>query len=290
MDLQKRLRRLPVAARRQTGWYMRLMTAPRRALPDFLIIGAQKSGTSSLYNHLLEHPLIAAPLRKEVHYFDHNHFRGQKWYRAHFTLARTLEGTSRTGGNRRITGEASPSYLLHPLAAERTAGLLPGAKLIVLLRNPIARAYSHYQHKVTAQREKLPFVEALALEEARIQGEREKLLRNQRYDAKALFDYSYLTRGIYADQLRLWYDHFPREQMLVLRAEDFFADTPAAVHQVVGFLGLQQSDWAPQKLDASNVGSYHEPMASDVRAQLAEYYAPHNDRLYRLVGRDFGWT
>src|SRR4051812_20031887 len=123
----------------------RHLSAPLRGLPSVLIIGAQKSGTTSLSSYLVEHPDMLPSLRKEVHYFSFNYERGVNWYRAHFPYTHHL----RRGA---LTLDATPYYLVHPLVAQRAAQLLPHAKLVVLLRNPVDRALSHYQHEVRGGR------------------------------------------------------------------------------------------------------------------------------------------
>jgi hypothetical protein len=271
-------------------WYHRRVTSRARALPDFLIIGAQKCGTSSLYNLLVEHPALLEPLRKEVHFFDRNFERGPGWYRAHFPLRSHLQEVGRALGVRALTGEGSPYYLFHPRVPGRVAGLVPGAKLIALLRDPVSRAYSHYQHVVRRWPHKPSFAEALAREERELQEEQERMLAHDDYQSRRHMRFSFLARGLYAEQLEAWYAHFPRERLLVLKAEDFFADVRGTVRQVVDFLGLPTGDWEPEKLEASNVGSYKEPLDPELRARLRVYFAPHNARLYELLGRDFGWT
>ena len=132
----------------------RLATASARRLPDFLVIGAQRAGSTSLFAQLCEHPGVAAPSHKEIHYFDLQSFRGLRWYRSHFPPAGRSRG--------RITGEASPYYLFHPAVPARVAEALPDVRLVALLRDPVARAYSQYQLSVRDGHETLGFEEALA--------------------------------------------------------------------------------------------------------------------------------
>ncbi len=268
----------------------RLATASLRVLPDFLVIGTQKGGTSSLYQYLIQHPDVAPALKKEVHFFSWEYGRGEPWYRAHFPLRahrRVREAVTR---RRVLTGEATPYYLFHPHAAERVGALLPAARLIVLLRNPVDRAVSSYLHQVRLGREPLSLREALAAEEGRLAGEVERLAREPLYNSPAHRHHSYLSRGLYADQLAAWFTVFPREQFLILRSEDFFADTPAVFAQTLEFLGLPP--WRPDTFERFNVARRHAPEAGKdavARQYLAEYYAPHNRRLEQLLGRDLGW-
>lgn len=264
----------------------RVATGALRVLPDFLIIGAQKCGTSSLYRYLIEHPQAAPAARKEVHYFDWEYRRGTNWYRAHFPMAaRKLVFRSLTG-KRMVVGEASPYYLFHPHAPGRVKALLPDVKLIALLRDPVERTLSAYQHQVRRGREPLSFEEALAQEAERLRPEIARLERDEDYNSVVHRNLAYLARGIYADQISRWFEIFPREQLLVIRSEDFFTDTTATLTQVLEFLGLPH--WKPLAYRRFNAAQY-EDMAPATRQGLIEYFAPHNQRLYDLLGRDFGW-
>jgi hypothetical protein len=264
-------------ARRSGEHMLRRASGGRRPLPDFLIAGAQKAGTTSLHAYLCQHPDVDSPVTKEVHFFDHEFQRGPGWYRAHFR---------RPSGATSITGESTPYYLFHPLAPARAAELLPGCKLIVVLRNPIDRAYSHHNHERALGFEDLSFERAVAIEAERLEGEEELLLGNPHYRSWAHQHYSYLGRGRYAEQLERWLELFADEQLLILSAEDLFEDPLKVVAEAQEFLGLELV--APADVEAKNARSYA-PIAAEVRATLSASFDPHNRRLYRLVGRDFGW-
>ena len=245
-------------------------------LPNFIVIGAQKCGTTYLYDELVQHPHVAAARTKEIHYFDINHDRGPGWYRAFFP---------RQAGARRQTGEASPGYLFHPHASRRLQALVPAAKLIVLLRNPIERAYSHYHHEVRLGYETLSFPEAIQQEASRLSGEMVKLRANEHYQSAALRHHSYLARGVYVDQLAEWREYFPPEQMLILQSEAFQCDPVGTLGEVVDFLGLPA--WQPAQRPAK-VFPYPK-LDPDLRKRLASYFAPHNERLYAYLGVNYGW-
>jgi hypothetical protein len=251
------------------------------ALPDFLIIGAQKCGTTSLYRLLRQHSLMLPAKKKEVHFFDVNFGRGVEWYRSHFLKP------ARKGDRKTITGEASPYYLYHPRAAERAASVVPDALLIVLLRDPVDRAYSDYQDKVRRGREPLSFEEAIEAEEERLRGETERLLADDSYVSENHRLYSYLARGVYADQIREWRRFFNEDRMLLLRSEDLFGDTPETLRRVFNFLGLPEQSLALPR-ERRNEGSYA-PMSCGTREKLRAYFEPHNRRLYEYLGTSFGW-
>jgi len=249
--------------------------------PRFIIIGAQRAGTTSFYHLLCEHPCVLPAATKEVHYFDCNYSRGPGWYESQFPLA-----AAHSLGRQAITGEASPYYLFHPCAMARLAQDLPEARLIVLLRNPIERAYSHYHHQRRRKLETLSFEEALAQEDERLRGEAEKILQDENYNSANYRGFSYLARGIYEEQLRAVRDLFPGEQTLVLRSEDFFISPEQILAQTLSFLNLP--DWRPRKFIRQNAGKYS-GMSPQIREFLRDYFEPHNQRLYEFLSRDFGW-
>jgi hypothetical protein len=257
---------------RRTG---RMLTGRWRRLPDFLIIGGQRCGTTSLYNYLVEHPGVAPAFMKEVHFFDNRFHKGPNWYRAHFPLRES-----------QVTGEATPYYLFHPQAPARAFATVPGARLIVLLRNPIERAFSQYHHQVRMGLETLSFEEAIEREKEGLAAEQNRLEADREYRSALHQTYSYLARGIYVDQLRAWQRFYDRGQMLVLKSEDFYGDPPAALAQVAAFLGLPAC--SSGSYPRYNRGDYAE-LSAPLRQRLGEYFAPHNRRLYEFLGTDLGW-
>ena len=282
----------------------RLMTSNIRLLPDFLIIGGQRCGTTSLYYYLTAQTGIASTLKKEVHFYDDHYTDGLRWYRAQFPTTLQKYYAERIRKQLFITGESSPYYLFHPLVPQRLAAVTPQAKLIVLLRNPIDRAYSQHWLTTLEGDETLSFEEAIEREEERLAGVVEELLANDKagnhgYRSYNLRHYSYLTRGIYVDQLQRWMDYFPREQFLILKSEDLYSDPAAIVRQTLEFLAVPDS---ATRIEHQEFKQYREPnkkgyqndqkpprMSLEMRKRLIEYFKPHNARLYALLGRDFGW-
>jgi len=265
----------------------RLITSPLRLLPDFIIIGGKKCGTSSLYNYLVEHPDVAPALRKEVHFFDRRVGRRDTLlYRSYFPTLVQKHYAKRVRGSDLLTGEATPYYLFYPWAPKRVRETVPHAKLIALLRNPVDRAYSHYHHEVRKGTEKLSFEEAIEREAERLGRQRGGRLRSEDYDDLSHRRYSYLSRGIYIDQLRSWRELFPEEQLLVLRSEDLFGNPSSVMDQTLDFLDLRVMDHKYYSKD--NKGSYLE-MDPSTKRYLVDYFRPHNERLYNYLGRDFAW-
>ena len=257
----------------------RLLTSPLRKLPDYAIIGAQKCGTTFLHRVLGWHPNVEPASAKEIHYFDLNFGRGINWYKSHFPLSPVKE-------RRFITGEASPYYLFHPHAAARMAQTAPKVRLILLLRDPVDRAYSHYQHRVRKGIETLSFEEALEAEEQRLRGELEKMMVDELYNSYNHQHFSYVSRGVYIDQIKDWSHHFGDDHMLVVQSKDLFDYPSRTLQRILTFLDLPR--WTPKVFRVRTEDRY-EPMSPATRERLAEYFEPHNRRLYEYLDEDFGW-
>ncbi len=265
-------------------WY-RWSTASQRRLPDFIVAGAQKSGTTSLWAYLSEHPNVTPPMTKEMSFFDVNFHRGLNWYRMHFPVNETRSLAPPTSVS--LTGESTAYYMFHPLAAQRIADTSPNIKIILLLRNPIDRAFSHYQLKVRRRQEQLSFEDAIAAEAQRLAGEQEKILADPHYYSVNHDRFSYLARGIYADQLIRWQKVFTPDRLLILESSEFFNRTAEVFERVLQFLGLPK--WQPAHFGNRFPGKYRERMSDDTRLRLIEYFRPHNERLFELLGERFNW-
>jgi Sulfotransferase domain len=242
--------------------------------PDFIIIGAQRGGTTGFHQALAQHPRVEPAARKELHFFDVLFDRGSGWYWRQFP-AGLPEGV--------VTGEATPYYLFHPHAAPRAAEVAPDARLIVLLRDPVERAWSHYHLSRSQGMEPLSFAEAIEREPERLAGEIERMLADDRYYSFAHQHHSYLARGRYAGQLETWFRHFPRDRLLILPSEAFYADPAASIRQATAFLDLPPFDlpaWRPMNESGKSA------MDPALRRALAVHFAADNERLSRLLG----WT
>lgn len=258
------------------------LTHRMRALPDFMVIGTQKGGTSSLLSYLLAHPNVGRHTRKEIHFFDREYARGPAWYRGHFPLRAGLRARAALVRGPVMCGESSPSYLAHPGAPARAAALVPGARLVALLRNPIDRAHSHVRHQMRRGKESRSIEEALAAElDAPDPG---RLWGEGAVEGPWL---SYLNRGKYIDQLLNWEAHFPREQILVVASEDLFQEPRQVYARVLRHLGLPE--WEPREFEKYNFFGSYGAVKDELRERLRAYFEPYNRRLYAHVGRDFGW-
>jgi hypothetical protein len=256
-----------------------------RMMPDFILIGAHRCGTTSLFHYLSEHPRIVPACKKEVHFYDLRYQDGEDWYRAHFPL-RILQRLSKLRDARGfLTGEASPYYLFHPAVPARVRLGSPEARLLAILRDPAERAFSHYKRMVRKGVEPLTFEQALDQEPERLAGEEEKLLTDPRYRSKRHRQYSYASRGRYAEQLERWLEHFPSEQLLVLTLEALEKDPEATMRRASAHLGLPPAAARYRVYNATG----RSQMDPAVQARLTEYFVPHNHRLYELLGEDLGW-
>ena len=242
--------------------------------PDFVIIGAQRAGTTSLYHYLTAHPRVAPAARKELHFFTQYATRGIAWYRSQFPHDQP---------NEIITGEATPYYLFHPHVARRLAACCPATKLIVLLRNPVDRAYSHYQLEVRLGNEPLSFEDALAQEDERLAGEPERMLADEQYQSFNHQHFSYLARGRYADQLQRWFDLVPRDRLFILKSEDLYHTPSAVVRRVTDRLALPPVDLTDRR--AYNNEPYA-PMHPATRAWLERHFHDANQELRDLLNDD----
>ncbi len=265
-----------------------LPTSQARMLPGFLIVGAQRCGTTSMARTLGEHPAVfTALLREEVHYFDNGYGHALGWYRCNFPLSnRARRNAAREAGVQPLAFESSPYYMFHPLAAERIARDLPSVKLLVLLRDPVERAYSGHAHEVARGFETEPFERALELEPLRLKGEAEKILADPGYVSYSHQHHSYRARGQYAEQLERLERVFGRERIHVIDSGLFFTDPQRSYDRVLDFLGLPNRgypDFRPRNARPRS------PMPKSLRAALEEHYRPYDERLAAWLGYEPSW-
>jgi len=270
------------------GWKrsIGLITGSKRLFPDFIIIGAQKCGTTSLFKYLSQHPDVYPSYPKEIHFFSTRFNRGIPWYRSHFPLTIQKEIVERSNNRQFLTGEASPNYFANPHAAGRVSKVVPNVMLIILLRNPVERAYSHYHMSVKNGHENLSFTEALDQEELRLNSEIEKINIDEHYRSYFHENFSYLRWGTYIEHILLWSKNFKRDNMLFINSEVFYSNPRESIQQVEKFLGI--SSWELKEYRKYHSGKYA-PLDSATRKKLNEFFKPYNHRLYDFLGEDFGW-
>ena len=259
-----------------------------RTLPDYLMIGSTKCGSTSLHGWLTQHPMVAET-KKEIHFFNMNYYRTTDWYRTYFPLEREREEFRRAHGRPFLVGEATASYLADYWTPSRAAKLLPNARLIVAFRDPVDRAYSQYHYFRRRGSEPLDrFEDAIDAEEERLRGEEEREITDPHYSSWRVYRWGYKRTSRYAEHLARWLEVFPREQFLFLSFHaDLAADPAGTLQRVHEFLGLPA--YSGTKLDVLNSGRYA-LMDESTRRRLEDYFRPHNRRLYELTGIDFGWA
>jgi Sulfotransferase domain len=264
------------------------LTNRGRMLPGFLIVGAQRCGTTSLYRALSQHPaILKAVLHKGVHYFDTDYGRGMSWYRAHFPLKAHARRAQQRTGTTPLTFESSPYYMFHPLAGERIARDLPGVKLLVLVRDPVERAYSAHTHESARGFETESFEHALELEEARLDGEAERIISHQpAYVSLSHQHHAYRERGKYADQLSRLAALFGRDRIHVIDSGDWFSQPGPVYGAVLEFLGLPRRG---EPIFERHNARPRAPMPQTLRSALQEYFAPYDEQLAAWLGHPPSW-
>jgi hypothetical protein len=282
--------RIPLPAQRLVRSVSRSaggLTAGLRMRPSFLIVGAQRCGTTSMYKTITAHPsVLPAVLHKGVHYFDTGYEYGPDWYRGHFPLNASAARVRRATGSTPITGESSPYYLFHPLAGERIARDLPGVRVIVLLRDPVERAYSAHTHEQARGFETEPFERAIELEESRLAGEEARLVADPTYRSHAHQHNAYLARGRYAGQLKRLEALLGRDRMFVIDSGDLFADAGPVLASMFAFLGVPA--WQPASFDQHNARP-RSSLAPGLRARLRSELERDDAELADWLGRTPSW-
>lgn len=278
-------------ARQSTRAYG-MVTASRRGAPDYLIIGTKRGGTTSLYKYLRMHPGVLGMFpqsrgTKSSDYFFGGGARGARWYASHFHTRRYLRRVTDKLGYSPVTGEASPYYVWDPRIAPLAREVNPGLRAIMLVRNPVERAFSHWQERVQNGVEPLSFPDALAAEPARTRGEVDRMLADPKFHSNAHDWYTYRARGVYLPQIKNWLRHFPEEQLMVVRSEDMYTDVQGTVDSVFEFLGLPAH---PLPTTRTFNASRRPEFPDSAAKELSEFYAPCNEDLEEFLGRDFGWT
>lgn len=276
---------IPVELRRRLKYLLKGWSANFRRLPSIIGIGVQKAGTTSLYQWLIQHPQIIANTG-EVHYFDFHYNRGESWYRSNFPLNLFLSLRESLLQKKVKTCEVTPNYLFAPQAIPRMKNLLPDSKLLVLLRDPVDRAISHYYHQVHKGREERRFNEAIQYERQLLESNANQILDANWFRRNKMQHFSYLARGLYHIQLRRLFRYYSREQVLVLESEKLFRRKKDPLLQLCDFLGIEKN---PPPFPQKNTRTYPE-VDDETIESIHKFFRPHNQELGDLLGRPFSWT
>ena len=259
------------------GW-----TSPLRVLPDFFVIGAGRTGTTSLYHYLDQHPSLSKSAYDELGYFDDNYHLGLNWYRSLFPSIFTKYLT-KLKTNNFMTYDVTPSYVRRPWNAKRIKKLFPDTKLIVILRNPVDRTYSHY-HLAEQFGETRTFEEIVKEDMDNILNWNIDL-KDDNYFANKV-EKSFLARGFYAEQLSIWFKLFSKNQIMIVSSEQLASDTKNTMNSIFQFLNLPKFESPNTKI--VNVSQYSK-MNSSTRKLLINFFKPYNESLYNFLNVNFEW-
>ncbi len=241
-----------------------------------MIVGPPKTGTTSLYNYLIQHPKILPAIRKEIGLSGPQPFQNNiDLYLAHFPPIPKEETF--------LTGEAGTGYFAGAKQREKLLSLFPKVKLIAMLRNPVERSISHYNHNAKHGQEKGSLEEVIA---SQIKATRLFIEKDGDIGWNHIAP-AYLPISLYAHWLKKWMSVVPKEQLLILRSEDFFADSSEIVKQVFEF--LEVSDYQLPEYKKYNVGSYTASISDNQRRTLSDFFQTHNQKLEEYLGRKFNW-
>jgi len=253
------------------------ITASSRVLPDFIIAGTVRSGTTSLYYNICEHPSVLEAAYDEIGFFDSNYNLGIDWYRSMFPTHKEIEIVRKNSGYA-ITGEDTPFYFWKKEACEKIFESLPNIKIIIIFRNPVDRAYSNYNLGVRENTEKLTFEDAI--------DDEIEFLKNHTYRETVDSRRSYLTKGMYENQIKPWLDIFPRKQIHLLSTECMEKNPQETLMKIFEFLEIPAySIKNPQKQKFAK----YEKMNEKTRKKLLEFFKPHNENFFKIIEERFDW-
>jgi hypothetical protein len=258
------------------------ITATSRVLPNFLIIGGVRCGTTSLYYDICQHPSVETAAYDEIGFFDDNYHLGQDWYRSLFPTKRKMENIKQVTGYS-ITGEDTPFYIWNSDVVKRIADMLPNIKLIAILRNPIDRAYSNYHLGIREGIEKRSFSDVVKNEIDFINMRKQENIELTNNDYKK----SYLAKGIYVEQLKKWYKIFRKEQLCVISTEDFSDNPNQTLKKIFNFLKIP--DYSIKEFEEKKKSEYSE-MNNSTRVEIEKFFEVYNEQLYQLIGQKFNWN
>ena len=241
--------------------------------PDFIIAGASKCGTSSIYYYLSRHPQILLSHTKEIDFYWTNYRRGIDWYLAHFPTICDRPDF--------ITGEATPNYLRFPQVAQRIKDTFPQTKIILLLRNPVDRAISWHYHKLNTGLTSESLSTAIATEIARLATVTEAEITNTGF-----YNPDNIMSSLYIYKIKPWIELLGRDRFLILKSEDFYLDPLQQMEQVFEFLNLPNCPL--ENYPKVNAGSYNR-VAPELRKTLSEYFTPYNRQLEEYLDLEFNW-
>ena len=261
------------------------ITGPMRILPDFLIIGAKRCGTTSLYYHLPEHPCIAKSHHDSMGFFNDNFHLGLNWYRSFFPT-NFYKKSLKSKFQKLLAFDVTTGYIEKEFTADNIYQTKPDMKIISILRNPVDRAYSQYHLDVREKVETRSFEQAITEEIDELK--RKDLASHNNADRRFLSGKSnYLKKGLYALQLKYWFKIFPRENLLILSTEEFESNQQAVYNKIFKFLDISSFEVKDtKKMRKAN----YVKMNNKTRQTLLEFFRPQNEELFQMINIRFEWT
>jgi len=266
-----------------SGDYAASNKLPGQALkqePDFLILGAMKAGTTALFNYLGQHPQIVMPSVKELHYYDQRRYTG---WNVHDYICRFPRRNQDV-----LSGESTPFYLRHPHAPKWVRHDFPDIRLIVILRNPTERAYSHYQQRIRNGKTVESLQNLVSLEQKIMEGRWRSFFMDETDQYRDVIELSYLSRGRYLEQLEHWLEYFPRTRFLIIFSEELYTNQVRELNRVAKFLDISAF---PNNFSCPpvKVGKY-DSIDKHSKTILDDYFAPYNEKLFEFLGMKSIWT
>ena len=261
------------------------LTSSVRVLPNFFVIGPGRTGTTSLYHYLDQHPCITKSAYDELGYFDDNFHLGFNWYRSLFPTKFTQQKIE-SKYKKFLTYDVTPGYIRRPWAARRISSYFPNTKLISVLRNPVDKTYSHYNLGVNGGNEKRSFEEVIKYDLKQLENFSDSYSKTSDDYFKNVIENSFVARGFYLEQLDIWFKLFPKKQILIIKSEDLANRTTEVVKDIFNFLMLPE--YKIKNVSKHRVSDYSK-MNSSTRKTLVEFFKPYNKKLYEFLDRDFGW-
>ena len=254
-----------------------------RVIPDFLVIGAKRCGTTSLYQHLPEHPCISKSPHDNMGFFNDNFHLGVNWYKSFFPTTFTRNKIKSKFGDF-LAFDVTTKYMEEESTANNVYQTKPNMKIIIILRNPVDRAYSQYHLSVRQTAERRSFEDVVEENMNRLNKE-----SHEHYKIKPKFsakEDNYLKKGLYALQLRYWLKIFPRENILIVSTEEFESNQQIIYNKIFEFLNI--SKFEVKNTKKMQKGNYP-PIKSETRNLLLDYFRPHNHELFELINMEFDW-
>ncbi len=260
------------------------LTASLRVLPNFIVIGVGRGGTTSLFHYLGQHNCITKSAYDEIGFFDDNFHLGLNWYRSMFPTKNHKENIIKKYG-KFLTFEVTPWYIRRPWIANRIKDVLGEIKIIAVLRNPVDRTYSHYNLAVRDKTVLGSFEEVIEKDMKELEKSK-SIQKNDDYFNNTV-QKSFLARSFYAEQLENWFDVFDKKNILIISSENLAEKTQETMNSIFDFLNIENQ--VIPDLQKINVGKYPK-MKEETREILEKYFFDYNENLFNKIEKHFNWN